>query len=324
MCHRGTEGGWRVWSASLPWFHWGCSQISGPGVISLSPGCFSCCCPGLPYKCSSVAYTTHLTTSTGVASHELKAIFDLPSLSLPLASYLLYYGCLTSLREGPLPWAKQLFSCGISRWELAAKDCLLVALPAVADLSLSFLKGNMGGIFLAWVYLWANIVRVLTITIFLTSCDDVKVIEYGINININFDFQFYSFPSEEFMLKFIHPRTIYSLRRFPKPPVSHLFSFLLPHLFAFLPQAIKGNQKQWNTNQSKAGSGQNLNQWQEEATVLARLIWKDCQWLLDPVSLYKTWNCLHIQLQYLLRAFYQLHFHRIAKRLWWPVTPLVM
>lgn len=68
---------------------------------------------GFPTR--SVAYTTHLTTSTGVASHELKAIFDLPSLSLPLASYLLYYGCLTSLREGPLPWAKQLFSCGISR-----------------------------------------------------------------------------------------------------------------------------------------------------------------------------------------------------------------
>lgn len=43
-----------------------------------------------------------------------KAIFDLPSLSLPLASYLLYHRYAASLRKGPLPWAKQLFSCGIS------------------------------------------------------------------------------------------------------------------------------------------------------------------------------------------------------------------
>lgn len=67
---------------------------------------------GFPTR--SVAYTTHLTTSTGVASHEPKAIFDLPSLYLPLASYLLDCGYAASLREEPLPWAKQLFSCGIS------------------------------------------------------------------------------------------------------------------------------------------------------------------------------------------------------------------
>lgn len=91
---------------------------------------------------ASSAYTTHLTATIGISNHEPKAGSDLSSLSLSFASYLLHQA---SLRDGPSPWANQLFSCGISRRELAAEDCLLVTLPAAEGLNPSLLKGNLGG-----------------------------------------------------------------------------------------------------------------------------------------------------------------------------------
>ena len=53
-----------------------------------------------------------------------------------------------------------------------------------------------------------------------------------------------------------HSKTVCSLGRFPKPFLA--LPPLSPYLFAFLPQAVGGNQKQWNANQSIVSSGHRL------------------------------------------------------------------
>lgn len=59
-----------------------------------------------------------------------KTISDLSSLSLPLASFLLYYvGSVASLGKGPWPWAKQLSSAML----FPEDSCLLVTLQQLGD-----------------------------------------------------------------------------------------------------------------------------------------------------------------------------------------------
>lgn len=91
-----------------------------------------------------MAYTIYPTATVKIASHEPKAISDLFPLSLPFSSLLLRQVVyVASLKKGPSPWAKQLFTCGISGREQATEDCLLVT-PAVAgELNSLLLRGSL-------------------------------------------------------------------------------------------------------------------------------------------------------------------------------------
>lgn len=107
-------------------------------------------------------------------SNRRPLLICLPSFCLLQVSSCIVLGMQPALGRGHDLGQSSSLQHVISRRELAAEDCLLVTLSAAGGTDPSFLKGNLGGFSWAWVYLCANIMRVLA---FLTprGCENNEI-----------------------------------------------------------------------------------------------------------------------------------------------------